>query len=98
MSGRDFSCHSLRGFFEVRFSEPHLTVYSSENQNRNKNKPFTYIVELQNVFSENGKAKIIKNGQNKFSADNVNAHFEQLVLDEKNQHTLLRPIFQYQLP
>ena len=68
---------------EVRFfSEPNLTVYSSENQNKNK-KTFTYIVELQNVFFDNGKAKIIKNGQNKFSVDNVNAHFEQLVLDEK---------------
>ena len=78
---------------EVRFSEPHLTVYSSENQNKNKNKPFTYIVELQNVFFDNGKAKIIKNGQNKFSVDNVNAHFEQLVLDEKNPKNELP--FQY---
>ena len=69
---------------EVRFSEPNLTVYSSENQYKSKNKPFTYIVELQNVFFENGKANIIKNGQNKFSVDNVNAHFEQLILDEKN--------------
>ena len=51
---------------EVRFSEPNLTVYSSENQNKNKNKPFTYIVELQNVFFDNGKAKIIKNGQKSF--------------------------------
>ena len=50
---------------EVRFSEPNLTVYSSENQNKNKNKPFTYIVELQNVFFDNGKAKIIKTDKNK---------------------------------
>ena len=69
---------------EIRFSEPHLTVYSSGNQIKNKNKPFTYIVNLQNVFFDNGKANIIKNRQNKFSVDNVNAHFEQLVLDEKN--------------
>lgn len=70
--------------FEVRFSEPNLTMYTSENQNKNKNKPFTYIVELQNVFFDNGKAKIIKNGQKKFSVENLKAHFEQLVLDEKN--------------
>ena len=78
---------------EVRFSEPNLTVYSSENQYKSKNKPFTYIVELQNVFFDNGKAKIIKNGQNKFSVDNANAHFEQLVLDEKNPKNELP--FQY---
>ena len=36
---------------------------------------FSLIMEKQNY----------QNGQNKFSKDNVNAHFEQLVLDEKKK-------------
>ncbi len=68
---------------EVNFQEPHLKIYTSANKNT-EDKPFKYIVDLQNVVMQKANVEVLKpNGSQLLFASNLNLNIDKLLMDEE---------------
>ncbi len=68
---------------EVNFEEPHLKIYTSANK-KTKEKPFKYVVDLQNVVMNRARAEVLKpNGTELLFAQNLNLDIDKLLMDEE---------------
>lgn len=71
-------------FEKVFFSEPNITLYSSESKTDTRKKKIAYAVDLQNFsFVDGGFHLINSKGEVKLTAKKINASVDGFLMDEK---------------
>ena len=69
---------------KVRFVNPNLKMYTTDAKPAEKERSFTYVVNLEDVVMENAKILILKPDESpKFAAENLNMSINKLMMDDQ---------------
>lgn len=69
---------------EVNLEQPHLKIFNSGYKNQAAEKPFKFIVDLQNVVMSKARVEVLKpNGSKLLYANSLDLDIDKLLMDEE---------------